>query len=222
MIRTGLAFCLVFACSTQSDAAILAAYSAQGLSGNAQQWNGTGSADTLAIPALRGAGLGLGGGFNAFSATGVSTTPTLILANNDYVRFGFTLNGSAGAEFALTSFRATVTIPQSSVGMQFQIWGFFTNQQPFEITSPAALTTTTSIAVNSFPGNAIVFPGQTADIRVYFWNPPAAQNGLSFVADGNPATPDVEINGIPIPTPAGGALFAAASFVSTRRRRPTA
>lgn len=219
MIRTGLAICLLAACSTQSDAAILAAYSAQGLNGAAAQWNGTGSAETTALPAVRGAGLGPGGSFNAFSATGVSTTPTLDLANNDYVRFGFTLLSSADAEVAVTNFQATVAIPQSSVGMQYQLWGFFAGQSPFAITAPAALGTTTPIVVTAFPSNAIVFPGQAAEVRVYFWNPPSSQNGLAFVGDGNPATPDVQIGGIAIPAPAPAAFFVAASLVLTRRRR---
>jgi hypothetical protein len=207
-----------FACSHEASAALLAAYSTQGLSGGVAQWSGSGGGDTVALPALRGSGLGPGGGINVFSATGVSTGPALNLANNDYVRFGFTLDNLAGAEFAVTSFRATISIPQGLLGMQYQLWGFFADQQPFEITQPASLATTTLIAVNGFPGNAVVFPGQTAEIRVYFWSAPVSVNALSFIGDGNPATPDVEIHGIPIPAPAGALFFATAMLVMTRRR----
>jgi hypothetical protein len=54
---------------------VVASYSTQGVSGNAAAWNGAGSAETIALPAVRGAGLGLGGGLNQFTAMGVATRP---------------------------------------------------------------------------------------------------------------------------------------------------
>lgn len=215
-----LALLAALAMQTQAEALIVATYSTQGLSGNASQWNGTGSFVSQVLPAVRGAGLGLGGGLNQFAATGVATTPTLNLANNEYVRFGFTLSFDAGAEFAITSFRASCGgIGMGSVGMQYQVWGFFTDQTPFPMHDPATLTSNTLINLTSFSGNTIIFPGQTAEFRVYFWNAASTQNGIAFISDGNPATPDVEFNAIPIPASSPIACLALASCALSRRRR---
>jgi hypothetical protein len=216
---TAASLCL--ACASSANATVLASYNTAGLSGNAPQWNGTGTFDTTALPAVRGSGLGLGGGFNQFAATGVATTPTLNLANNDYVRFGFTLNFGAGAEYAVTSFRATCgSFGTGAAGMRYQAWGFFTNQAPFAITAPAPVNFVTTISFDTFPGNAVVFPGETAEIRIYFWAASGTQNGIAFISDNNSALADVEIAGIPIPAPSVGLFVSAAvAFISARRRR---
>jgi len=210
-------------CCGSAWAVVVASYSTQGVSGNTAAWNGAGSAETIALPAVRGAGLGLGGGLNQFTATGVATTPVLDLGLNDYVRFGFTLRQDAGAEYAVTSFRATCgSFGSGSVGMRYQVWGFFTDQEPFAITSGATVGSTTLIDVGALPGNAIVFPGQTAEIRVYFWGATGTQNGLAFISDGNALTPDVEIGAVPVPAPAGVVVMAGAAgfgLVGVRRRR---
>ena len=210
-------------CCGSAWAVVVASYSTQGVSGNTAAWNGAGSAETIALPAVRGAGLGLGGGLNQFTATGVATTPALDLGLNDYVRFGFTLRQDAGAEHAVTSFRATCgSFGSGSVGMRYQVWGFFTDQAPFAITPGAAVGSTTLIDVGVLPGNAIVFPGQTAEIRVYFWGATGTQNGVAFISDGNALTPDVEIGAVPVPAPAGVVVMAGAAgfgLVGVRRRR---
>jgi MYXO-CTERM domain-containing protein len=207
-----------------ASAELLASYVTQGVSGNAAQWNGAGGFATTALPAVRGAGLGLAGGFNQFAATGVATTSSLSLANNDYVRFGFTLSPSAGAEYAVTEFRATCgSAGVGSTGMQYQVWAFLPDQAPFALHAPASMGPPASrvdILLGNLPGNAIVFPGQTAEFRVYFWGAAAAQNTIAFISDGNAQVPDTSISGIPVPGP-GGLLAAAgmAGVGAIRRRR---
>ena len=217
---------LVIACVSWPCAAAtmtLASYSTQGVSGNAAQWNGVGGFESTALPAVRGAGLGLAGGFNQFAATRISTSPNLVLADNDYIRFGFTLSQSAGAEHAITQFRAACgSFSAGAAGMKYQVWGFFTNQAPFALHAPLPMNapaTTTLINLTSLPGNAIVFPGQTAEFRVYFWGAAGTQNGVAFISDGNAATPDVEISGVGVPTPGSSMLVIAACGMVARRRR---
>jgi hypothetical protein len=201
----------------------LASYTTQGVSGNAAQWNGVGGFESTALPAVRGAGLGLAGGFNQFAATRISTSPELAVGENDYVRFGFTLNQSAGAEYAITQFRAACgSFSAGAAGMKYQVWGFFTNQAPFALHAPLPMNspaTTTLLNLTSLPGNAIVFPGETAEFRVYFWGAAGTQNGVAFISDGNAATPDVEIWGMAVPTPASSLLAITACVGFARRRR---
>lgn len=206
-----------------ASAELLASYVTQGVSGNAAQWNGAGGFATTALPAVRGAGLGLAGGLNQFAATGVATTSSLSLANNDYVRFGFTLSPSVGAEYAVTEFRATCgSFGAGSAGMQFQVWAFMPDQAPFSLHAPASMGAPGSrvdILLDDLPGNAIVFPGQTAEFRVYFWGAAAAQNGLAFISDGNVQVPDTSISGIPVPGPGGLLAVAGMAGVWARGRR---
>lgn len=212
------------AISPFASAELLASYVAQGVSGNAAQWNGAGGFQTTALPAVRGAGLGVAGGFNQFAATGVATTSALSLANNDYVRFGFTLSPAAGAEFAVTEFRATCgSFGSGSTGMQYQVWAILADQALFPLHAPASMGAPASrvdILLNPLPGNAIVFPGQTAEFRVYFWGAAATQGGIAFISDGDAQVADTSISGIPVPGP-GGLLAAAgmAGVASCLRRR---
>lgn len=195
------------ALAPSASAELLASYVTQGVSGSAAQWNGAGGFQTTALPAVRGAGLGLAGGFNQFAATGVATTSTLSLANNDYVRFGFTLSPSAGTEYAVTEFRATCgSFGVGSNGMQYQVWAFIPDQAPFPLHAPASMGAPASrvdILLGDLPGSAIVFPGQTAEFRVYFWGAAATQNGIAFISDGNAQVPDTSISGVPVPGPGG-------------------
>lgn len=201
----------------------MASYTVQGVSGNAAKWNGVGGFESTVLPAVRGAGLGLAGGFNQFAATRISTSPDLVLGENDYFRFGFTLSQTAGAEYAITEFRAACgSFSAGAAGMKYQVWGFFTNQAPFALHTPLPMNapaTTTLINLTSMPGNAIVFPGETAEFRVYFWGATGTQNGVAFISDGNAATPDVEISGVGVPTPGSSMLVIAACGMVARRRR---
>jgi hypothetical protein len=200
----------------------IANYNVAGLSGNAPQWNGTGSSDTTALPATRGTGLGTGGGLDQVTAINVATTPTLDLANNDYVRFGVTLGPSPSAEYVITGFRATVgSFGTGSTGMHYQLWAAINDQPLVALTSPTPMNapaTPTSITFNAFT-NLFILPGDTAEVRVYFWGASLAQNGIAFIDDGNASQPDVEIIGLPIPAPAAAALLAACAFTARRRRR---
>ncbi len=154
----------------------------------------------------------------------MATTSSLSLANNDYVRFGFTLNPSAGTEYAVTEFRATCgSFGVGSTGMQYQVWAFIPDQAPFPLHAPASMGAPASrvdILLVDLPGNAIVFPGQTAEFRVYFWGAAAAQNTIAFISYGNAQVPDTSISGIPIPGPGGlVAGVAMAGIGSLARRR---
>lgn len=220
----GLCALLAFA---QNASAAFVSYNANGVSGNAPQWNAsTWDFDCTPLPAIRGAGLTPGGGTNQFGAIGVATTPTLNTANNDYVRFGFTLNNSPSAEVLVTGFRASVSSNgATSTGMQYQLWAYLPDAgQQLVAVSPAAAMNApgvnTPINLTLTNGSLIALPNQTIELRLYFWGASGTPNTIGFTnADGDAGTPDVEIFAIPIPAPGSVVVCAACVLTAAGRRR---
>ena len=217
---------LLLAFAQHANAAFVS-YNANGVSGNAPQWNAsTWDFDCTPLSAIRGSGLGLAGGLNQFAAFGAATTPTLNTTNNDYVRFGFTLINAPSAEYLVTGFKASVgSFGAGSVGMQYQLWAYLPNagQQLVPVSSPATMnapSTNTPVNLTITNSGIIAFPNQTIELRMYFWGASTAQNGIAFTnADDNATTPDVEIFAIPIPAPGSVAVGAACALTSAWRRR---
>lgn len=212
---------------TQHASAAFVSYNANGVSGNAPQWNASSwDFDCTPLPAIRGAGLSPGGGTNLFGAIGVATTPSLNTANNDYVRFGFTLNNSPSAEVLVTGFRASVSSNGgTSTGMQYQLWAYLPDagQQLVAVSPVAAMNApgvNTPINLTLTNGSLIAFPNQTIELRLYFWGASGTPNTIGFTnADGDAGTPDVEIFAIPIPAPSSVAVCAACLLTAARRRQ---
>lgn len=202
-------------------------YNANGVSGNAAQWNASSwDFDCTPIPAIRGSGLTAGGGVNQFAAVGIATSPTLNTANNDYVRFGFTLNGAPSAEYLVTGFRASVgSFSSGAAGMQYQLWAYLPSngQQLLPVSNAAGMNapgTNTPVNLTITNSGIIALPNETVELRLYFWGASSTQNGIAFTnADGNATTPDVEIFAIPIPTPATLPLWFGFAVAASSRRR---
>lgn len=214
--------CVTASGSLPAGADLLAAYNSYQVSGNAPQWNGSGSTHSIPTPATRGAGLALGTGRHQFAARGVTTSQALSFADEDYVRFGLQLSQSAGSAYAVTEFRAICgSLGAGSGGIQYQIWGFLPGQAPFPLHAAASMGLAGSrveVALTELPANTVLLTGESAEFRMYCWGASQTENAVAFF-DGNADVPDVVISGWAVPAPGQFALAAAGGAVLSSRRR---
>lgn len=224
-----LAAFVFLGCKADESRASVVVYHSNNLTGLENSWPGQSlNPSVTALPGVRGSGLinpNLSI-FGLFFGSEASTSTTLSLSNNDYIRFGFSVNSSATTQFDLARFRGfTSGLTSLSQGMQCQLWAVYpdTSQPPVLLSAPIAVsanTTPTTIDVAISPGTVVISPGESLELRMYFWHAAFTGNFLAFGPD--PAlgiNPDVIIDANEIPTPAAPVVVASGLIASSRRRR---
>lgn len=216
MIKGIIAGVAVSTISAVASADLVLGYNLQSEPGNQASSAATTVGPSIAADVLSRASITATTGTASMNANAFTVGSFLNLANNDYYRFGFTVDAGT-VSIDVTSIVFGLQRSSSGpalVALYYTIDGGTTLTQ---IGSNASASTTAG-PVTFTPGSTLTFqPGTTVQFRLYGWNGTNTAGTLRITAPNSGPTNPYAI--AVVPTPGSGALLGVGMLAAARRRR---